>query len=161
MSAAQDTDPAHQPDIGAARKFQLSVVAIGGLLASVVGVLGKENLTVSIGFVVVVVLGVLMTLFFDKQARDCQRSSAQQIREIAGWRRDHQKCSKDLHERDILIAMLFMHIRHDSTQSPADRRKGRTRKPTSELEAAFHRVIGAERAGSLLDDARKLLLEQS
>lgn len=161
MTPVGDTDPAPFEDRADGKRFQLIVVTIGGLLSTVVGVMGKDNLSIAIGFVVMVALGVLLALFFDKQSRDCQRTSAQQTRDIAGWRREHQKCSHDLHERDILIAMFYMHIRHDVTQAPADRRKSRQRKPSTELEAAFQRIIGPDRANSLLEDARKLLLAQS
>lgn len=154
MTPVQDTPPDHSEPRSESR-LRSMVVAIGGVITAVIGLMAAPAWPIAALLTALIVLGVAFALVVDNQLRDLKRTNARQQNEISGCRGEHEKCRKDLHARDVLIAMFYVHIAHGT-----ERRRGDRRKPTafpSELEVAFEKTVGPERAPGILEEARRLL----
>lgn len=167
MEDIATAEPLRQDERGAVQKFRSIVLVVGGLLATSVAAMGQDNLPLAIGFVLIVIGGVVAVLLFDKQARECKRVAGEQAREISGWRREHKKCTEDLHESHILIALLYMicspsaELSVQKTSHERRKKDRRERAPAPDIKDLLRSTIGPDRVDEVLAKAQRLLLQAS
>lgn len=156
MLAAQDTPPNHE-ELRSTTRFRQTLVAVGGIIASTTALVAVPDWPTALVIALLIAVTVVLVLSTDKRLRELYGANAHQAMEIARCRGEHEQCREDVHSRDILLAMFCVHLAHGGEKHPGDRR--RKAKFPSELEMAFKRTIGPDKAPSLLERARSLLDE--
>lgn len=156
MLAAEDTPPARD-ELRSTTRFRQTLVAIGGIIASTAALVAVPDWPTALVIALLIAVTVVLVLSTDKRLRELYCANAQQAVEIGRCRGEHQQCREDVHSRDILLAMFCVHLKHGG-QRPAGDRRERPKFP-SELEVAFERTVGAEKAPTILEQARRLLDE--
>lgn len=134
-------------------RFGRTVVAVGGAATTAVAVVASPSWPLAVLLAALIILGCAFALFVERQFNHMRDAFIEQGKKLDRCETAHKDCSKELHLRDVLLGMFFMHA-----QGSSGRRTGRDRrKIPPALEHAFVQTLGPERAQTVIDEARRML----